>query len=174
MNKIKIAIGAAAAALALSSCSSDGQSVAQVCVDPVTNMRVDDLLCQPSYPMHSFIWWYITPGYVIPAYGYPVAYGYAHPPRHYTTVARTPSSGGVIPKRSSSRQPQTVQPASAATQAPPPKKPSMWNRPKTQAPPAQKPVARPAQNKPQWQTYKPPPAPRPMSNPRPPSYPKYR
>jgi len=104
MNKIKIAVVTAAAALALSSCSGDGQSVAQVCVDPTTNMRVDDLLCQPSYPVHSYIYWYITPGYTIPAYGWPVAYGYAQPPQHYPVITRTPSSGGVIAKRSSGRR----------------------------------------------------------------------
>jgi len=178
MNKIKITVITATAALALSSCSGDGQSVAQVCVDPTTNMRVDDLLCQPSYPVHSFIYWYITPGYTIPAYGWPVAYGYAQPPRHYTVITSTPSSGGVINKRTSKQPLQSVRPTSAATQAPPPKKTSVWNRqkPATQAQPQSQPKTQPQsrpQSKPQWQTYKAPPVSRPAP-PRPPTYGKYR
>jgi hypothetical protein len=166
--KIKSAIAAVALLLSATACSDSPQAAAQVCVDPTTNMRVDDSMCRPDYP--SFIWWYITPGYTIPAYGYPVAYGYAHPPHGYYTRP-APSSGGVIPKRSNNRQ-QTVQPTSAATQAPPVKKPSVWNRqrPATQTQPRTQPQA---QSKPQWQTYKAPTQSRPVA-PRPPTYSKYR
>lgn len=174
LMKLKPALVVAAAAVALASCSGDPQSAAQVCVDPVSNMRVDDSLCQPNSPMHSMMWWYVTPGYTIPAYGWPVAYGYAHPPHGYI-ASTAPSSGGVINKRSSSQRTQTVRPTAAATQAPPPRKQSTWNKPAAQKPATQsRPQAqqRP-QSKPQWQTYKPPPASRPVA-PRPPSYPKYR
>lgn len=168
--KLRALLAAAITAFALTSCSGEPQSAAQVCVDPTTNMRVDDSLCQPTYPVHSYLWWYITPGYTIPAYGYPVAYGYAHPPRHYT-VRSAPSSGGVIPKRNrNNQQPQSVQPTSASTQAPVQKK-RVWvqSKPAPQSQPRTQPKA---QSKPQWRNYKPP-ASRPAP-PRPPTYTRYR
>lgn len=173
--KLRATLAAAALLFTLGACSSDNQTAVEVCVDPTTNMRVDDSMCRTSYPMNPFVYWYIMPGYVIPAYGWPVTYGYPTP-RGYRTMS-APSAGGVVPKRSTfsrSRTPQTVQPTSAATQPPPPKK-QTWgnkpaqpaNKPQTQTQPRTQP--KPA-SQPQWQQYKPPPA----SRPQPPSYPKYR
>ena len=186
MKKLSAFVATAALAVTLGACSSDPQEAAAICVDRGTGIRVDDSMCQPvagvsPYFPPYFIPWYITPGYTIPAYGYPTVYGFAHLPHGYVTVS-TPSAGGVINKRSwgsSSSQPRGVQPAAAATQQPQPKKRFWSSQPKSQttkaptttkAPPAQ---PRPAQQKPQWQTYKAPTQSRPVA-PRPPTYSKYR
>lgn len=172
--KARALIATIATALALSSCSSQPAQAAQVCVDPVSNLRVDDSMCAHPIIPNAYIWWYVTSGYTIPAYGWPVAYGYATPPRHTIIVNNVQSSGGVYPKPSrfgsNKTTSRTIQPTSAATQAPPPKKQS-WNN---------KPANKPAQAQPKtqsqqkWQQYKPPPAPKQPAPYKPPSYPKYR
>lgn len=175
------ALLATAALLIATGCSSTPAQAAQVCVDRNTGIRLDDSVCEvnASTPNPVFIWWYITSGYTIPAYGWPVQYGYATPPRHTVVVHNVQSSGGVYPKvsrRNGNATPGVIKPTSAATQAPQPKKQSVWKRQPAQnqqKPPAQsrpQTQSRPA-SQPKWNTYKPP------ANPpaaRPPTYSKYR
>lgn len=178
--KARILVVTVATALTLSSCSSQPAQAAEICVDPTTNIRVDDSMCAHPIIPGAFVHWYVMPTYTIPAYGWPAQYGYATPPRHTVIVNNVQSSGGVIEKRnrfSRNTAAPTVKPTSAATQAPPPKKQS-WGQSK----PATQPANKSAQSRPQtqskpasqpkWNTYKPP-ASKPVA-PRPPTYGKYR
>jgi len=172
MSKFALSLALAGALVAGVGCSSTPEQAAQICVDPATHVRYADEQCEVmgSYPNPPlFVWWYVMPGYVIPAYGWPATHYVTTPPRGYTT-ARAPSSGGTISKRSVWRRDgkttPTIRPTSAATMAPAPKR-DRW----TQPPPAnrQPPAAQPKPQTQPRQQYKPP-----VSQPKPPTYPKYR
>lgn len=125
-NLIRAVVLALALALALMGCAVGDSTAgaAEICIDPRTGIRYDDMACISPYTSPvPLAWVYIMPGQVIPAYGWPVGHWSTHRPAVYTQ--NVPASGGVYSRPRNKSTAPVYKTSSAATQPP---KVSTWQR----------------------------------------------
>lgn len=163
MNRTLIAAVAALAVggATITACGNDDQTAQAVCVDRVTEVRVDDWQCSNDNNDPNFMLWYLAAGQSMFGYGQRAPYGsafvpngyrapvYSAPPRPATapsstvTTAKPPTSTSTpttSAKPSTSSSKPTTQSSKPSTQS----KPSTAApKPQTKAPAAPKPKPAP-------------------------------